>query len=130
MTSVSATRRDTPYPRERPRVRRSAALAVPRRAVDIKLMTRRQRWALPGLILLPLVLFVGCVVLLGPVLLGMAPVFGALTALGALVVLATAVQQWTHSVVLAALATAASVLVSLFGLFWLLLWAVSGAHFG
>ena len=93
-------------------------------------MTRRQRWALPGLILLPLVLFVGCVVVLGPVLLGMAPVFGALTALGALVVLATAVQQWTRSVVLAALATAASVLVSLFGLFWLLLWAVSGAHFG
>lgn len=57
-------------------------------------------------------------------------VFAALTALGALVILATAVHQWTRSVVLAVLATAASVLVSLFGLFWLMLWTVSGAQFG
>ena len=80
--------------------------------------------------MLPFVLFVGCVVLLGPVLPGMAPVLAALTALGALVILATAVHQWTRSVVLAALATAASVLVSLVGMFWLVLWAVSDAHFG
>ena len=93
-------------------------------------MTRRQRWALPGLIVLPFVLFVGCVVLLGPVLLGIAPVFAALTALGALVILATSVHQWTRSVVIAVLATAASVLVSVFGLFWLMLWAVSEAQFG
>lgn len=85
---------------------------------------------MPGLIVLPLVLFVACVVLLGPVLLGMAPVFAALTALGALVILAAAVHQWTRSIVLALLATAASVLVLLFGLFWVMLWAVSEAHYG
>jgi len=108
----------------------SAALTVTRSAVDNKLVTRRQRCALPGLIVLPFVLFVGCVVLLGPVLLGIAPVFAALTALGALVALATAVHQWTRSVVLALLATATSVLVSLFGLFWLMLWAISEAQLG
>ena len=77
----------------------SAALTVPRRGVDNKFVTRRQRWALPGLIVLPFVSSVGCVVLFGPVLVGMAPVFAALTALGALVIVATAVHQWTRSVV-------------------------------
>ena len=105
-------------------------LTIPRSAVDNKLVTRRQRWALPGLIVLPFVLFVGCAVLLGPVLLGLASVFASLTALGALVILVAAVHQWTRSVVLAALAAAASVLVSLVGLVWLMLWAVSGARFG
>jgi hypothetical protein len=111
-------------------VRRSAALTVPRRAVDNKLVTRRQRWALPGLIVLPLGLFVGCGVLLGPVLLGMAPMFAALTALGALLILATTVHQWTRSILAAVLATAASVLVSLFGFFVLMLWALSEVQFG
>ena len=82
------------------------------------------------MLLLPLVLFVGCVVLLGPVLLGMAPVFAVLTSLGALLILAVTVHQWTRSVALAVLATTASVFISLFGLFWLLLWAVSEAQFG
>ena len=108
----------------------SAALTVPRRAVDNKFVTRRQRWALPGLIVLPFVSSVGCVVLFGPVLVGMAPVFAALTALGALLIVATAVHQWTRSVALAVLATGASVLVSVFGLFSLMLWAASGAQFG
>ena len=79
--------------------------------------------------MLPLVLFVGCVVLLGPVLLGMAPVFAVLTSLGALLILAVTVHQWTRSVALAVLATTASVFISLFGLYWLLIWVVSEATF-
>ena len=80
--------------------------------------------------MLPFALFAGSLVLLGPVLLGLAPVFAVLTALGALLILATAVHQWTHSVVAAMLVTTASVLVLLLGLFWLMLWAVSGAQLG
>ena len=41
--------------------------------------------------------------------------------------IATAAAAWWRR---AAFATAASVLVSLFALFWQLLWAVSEAHFG
>jgi hypothetical protein len=102
---------------------------VLRRAVEKKLVTRRQRWALPGLILLPL-LFVGCLVLLGPVLVGMAPVFAGLASVGALVILTLAVHEWTRSVLLAALLAAASVFVSVLGMVCLLFWAATHATFG
>jgi hypothetical protein len=109
---------------------RSAALTVHHSRVDNDFVTRRQRWAVPGLLVLPLVLFAGCLVLLGPVLMGMAPVVAVVTSLGALVILAATVHHSTGSIALAALATTASIFISLAGLFWLMIWAVSGATFG
>jgi hypothetical protein len=75
-------------------------------------------------------LFVGLLFLLGPLLPGVAPAFAALASLGALVILAVAVHEWTRSVVLAALAAAASVCVSVLGMLCLLLWAATHATFG
>jgi hypothetical protein len=93
-------------------------------------VTVRQRWAVPALLLLPLTLFVGLLFLLGPLLPGVAPVFAALASLGALVILTVAVHEWTRSVVFAALAAAASVCVSVFGMLCLLLWAATHTTFG
>lgn len=85
---------------------------------------------MPGLLVLPLALFVGSVILLGPVLPGLAGVFAALASLGALAILTITVHEWTRSVLLAALTAAASVGISVFGMLCLLLWAATHTTFG
>jgi hypothetical protein len=96
-------------------------------------MTVRQRWAVPGLVVLPLVLFLATL-LLAPLLPASLrliwPLAGGLLALGALVVLPVAVHEWTGSMVKAFLATATSVLLSIFAMTSLLFWAVTHTTFG
>ena len=93
-------------------------------------MTRRQRWAFPPLLVLPLALFVGSLFLLGPILPGVGPAFGALASLGALAIVTVTVREWTRSVLLAALAAMAAVLISVFGMLCLLFWAATHTTFG
>ena len=85
---------------------------------------------MPGLLVLPLALFVGSIILLGPVLPGFAGVFAALASLGALAILTITVHEWTRSVLLAALTAAASVGISVVGMLFLLLWAATHTTFG
>lgn len=93
-------------------------------------MTRRQRCAVPGLLVLPLAVFVGLVLLLGPVLPGLSIVFAALASLGALVILTVTVHEWTRSLLLAVLTAATSVGISVFGMLCLLFWAATHTTFG
>ena len=109
----------------------AGGLTISRGGVDEGCVTRRRRWAaLPGLLVLPLALFVGLLLLLGPILPGMAPVVAALAALGALAILTVTVHEWTRSLVLAALAAAASVVVSVVGMLCLLFWAATHTTLG
>ena len=85
---------------------------------------------MPGLLVLPLAVFVGLVLLLGPVLPGLSIVFAALASLGALVILTVTVHEWTRSLLLAVLTAATSVGISVFGMLCLLFWAATHTTFG
>jgi hypothetical protein len=97
-------------------------------------VSARQRLAIPGLVILPLVLIVVPTVLFRPLtppgMRTMWPAMAVLMALGALTILPVAVHEWTRSTVNAVLATVASICVTLFGLMVLLFSAATGTSFG
>ena len=101
-----------------------------RNAVDERPMTARQRLALPGLMLLPLVLVVVPTLLLRSLVPAsvntMWPAVAVLMAVAGFVILSVVVREWTRSFASAALVTIASIGVTLLGLISLLFWALSG----
>jgi hypothetical protein len=93
-------------------------------------MTARQRLALPGLMSLPLALIVVPTLLLRSLLPAsvstMWPAVAVLMAAAGFVTLSVVVHEWTRSFASAALATIASVGLTLLGIISLLFWAVTG----